>query len=295
LLNFGVRRLIINADDFGLTDGINRGILEAHARGIVSSTTLMATGGASGSAVALSTNHPRLSIGCHIVLVDGSPVSDPTDIPSLLDNSNGTPAFRQNILPVVVRATLGRLDPEHVEAEAIAQIRAIQAKGVAVSHFDTHKHTHMFPSVLSPLLRAARACGVNALRNPFGPRLPFSVRNFGRRRKLWKRFLEVQVLSVFASSFRKAVENSGMRTPDGSFGVISTGSLDLPLFRAIVDCIPDGTWEFVCHPGYNDAELASVRTRLRDSRDKELEVLTSKAAREALERRGIQLISYREL
>jgi predicted glycoside hydrolase/deacetylase ChbG (UPF0249 family) len=91
------------------------------------------------------------------------------------------------------------------------------------------------------------------------------------------------------------VRQFGLRTPDGSFGVVSTGALDLRLFEAIVEAIPDGTWEFVCHPGYNDAELASVRTRLRESRQRELEVLTSAEARQALERRGIQLISYREL
>jgi predicted glycoside hydrolase/deacetylase ChbG (UPF0249 family) len=77
--------------------------------------------------------------------------------------------------------------------------------------------------------------------------------------------------------------------------VVSTGVLDLELFKAIVDVIPEGTWEFVCHPGYNDAELASVRTRLRESRKKELEVLISREACEALESRGIELISYRDL
>jgi predicted glycoside hydrolase/deacetylase ChbG (UPF0249 family) len=86
-----------------------------------------------------------------------------------------------------------------------------------------------------------------------------------------------------------------MRTPDGSFGVLSTGALDLELFKAIVDVIPDGTWEFVCHPGYNDADLASVQTRLRESRKMELDVLISPEARQALDSRGIELISYRDL
>jgi predicted glycoside hydrolase/deacetylase ChbG (UPF0249 family) len=86
-----------------------------------------------------------------------------------------------------------------------------------------------------------------------------------------------------------------MISPDGSFGVVATGSLDLELFLAIIELIPDGTWEFVCHPGYADSELASVRTRLRQSREEELKVLTSPAARQALDRRGIQLISYRDL
>jgi predicted glycoside hydrolase/deacetylase ChbG (UPF0249 family) len=86
-----------------------------------------------------------------------------------------------------------------------------------------------------------------------------------------------------------------MRTTDGSFGIVSTGSLDMKLFSSIIGCIPEGTWELVCHPGYNDAELDGIRTRLRESRVAELEALTSPDAKKAVERHGIQLISYREL
>ncbi len=86
-----------------------------------------------------------------------------------------------------------------------------------------------------------------------------------------------------------------MVTTDGTFGVLSTGALDLPLFEAIVGCIPEGTWEFVCHPGYNDADLARIPTRLRESRERELAVLMSKRARAALEKCGIELMSYRDV
>jgi chitin disaccharide deacetylase len=290
-----VRRLIINADDFGLTNGINRAIVDAHKSGVVTSATLMASGPACGAAVALATTSPDLSVGSHVVLVDGTPVCDSAQIPSLVDDSASSPSFRNSLGGLAARAIARRIDPEHVEREATAQIRTLQAKGIVVSHFDTHKHTHVFPWLLDPLLRAAKACGVGAVRNPFGLRLPCSLRDFTRRPNLWKRFIEVRILSVFASSFPHRVAKFGMRTTDGSFGVVATGALDLALFDAMVEAIPEGTWEFVCHPGHNDAELASVRTRLRDSREKELAVLTSPLAREALERRGIQLISYRDL
>jgi predicted glycoside hydrolase/deacetylase ChbG (UPF0249 family) len=228
--------------------------------------------------------------------VDGEPILKAAAIRTLVHDEAASRAhFRNQLAGFAACAMAGRLDPEQVQAEATAQIRLLQGKGIRVTHFDTHKHTHVFPSVLRPLLRAARACGVGALRNPFGPRLPLSIRHLRERPGLWKRFLEVRILSAFASSFRRNVGGLGLRTPDGSFGVVSTGALDLELFVAIVDCIPDGTWEFVCHPGYNDHELASVRTRLRESRQKELEVFTSAAAREALDRRGIQLISYHQL
>jgi predicted glycoside hydrolase/deacetylase ChbG (UPF0249 family) len=91
------------------------------------------------------------------------------------------------------------------------------------------------------------------------------------------------------------VDREGFVTPDGTLGMVVTGSLDESLFHAIARSIPDGTWEFVCHPGYSDADLQGARTRLRESRDTELRVLTLPAAREVLSQEGIELISYRDL
>jgi predicted glycoside hydrolase/deacetylase ChbG (UPF0249 family) len=149
--------------------------------------------------------------------------------------------------------------------------------------------------VFEPLLEAARACGVGAVRNPFAPLRPLAFAHLLRRPKLWTRYSEVKILRGFAGRFRQRVREMGMQTTDGSFGVVTTGAMTQQLFEAIIGCMPEGTWEFVCHPGYNDQELDSVRTRLRASRERELEVLTSGAARKALEQRGIELISYREL
>jgi len=116
-----------------------------------------------------------------------------------------------------------------------------------------------------------------------------------RRPKLWTRYTETKILRRYHRQFRQLASEAGMVTPDGSFGVISTGALDLNLFRAIVGSIPDGTWEFVCHPGYVDEALGTIRTRLRESREKELQVLTSEEARQMLAEHGIELISYADL
>jgi predicted glycoside hydrolase/deacetylase ChbG (UPF0249 family) len=105
----------------------------------------------------------------------------------------------------------------------------------------------------------------------------------------------MSVLRGFSARFKAEVQKQGLRTTDGSFGVLVTGVLNLDLFVTIADAIPEGTWEFVCHPGYNDSDLDCVRTRLRESRAQELTVLTSPQAKRALERRGIELISYHEL
>lgn len=289
-----MRRLIINADDFGLTSGVNRAILEAHQHGVVTSATLMAGGRAFAEAVKLAQCAPQLNVGCHVVLADGEPLLPPEQVPTLLAG-NGGPRFRSGIGELASAALRGRMDAAQVEAEATAQMRQLQAAGLTLSHFDTHKHAHMFPALLRPLLRAARACGVRALRNPFAPVKPLAFAHLLRRPRLWKRYSEVKALRRLLDNFRQAVQEEQMLTTDGTFGIVSTGALDQRLFEAIVGSIPEGTWEFVCHPGYNDAELDTVHTRLRSSREQELQVLISDGARETLRRHGVELISWRQL
>ena len=288
-----MRRLIVNADDFGLTAGVNRAIVEAHTNGIVTSSTLMASGQAFDDAVRLSKTVPQLSVGCHVVLIDGEPLLDAKRLPSITSASGVR--FRDGLKSFAIRALAGRLDPGEIEAEASAQIRKLQSHGIGVSHVDTHKHTHLFPAVLRPLLRAARACGVRAIRNPFGPRKPLKSSELLTRPNLWTRYAEVRILSTLATKIRDAVKREGVISPDGTLGIVVTGALDEKLFRGIAAIIPEGTWEFVCHPGYNDDDLKSARTRLRASRETELRILTMPQARELLSQQGIDLISYRSL
>ena len=286
-----MRRLIINADDFGLTSGVNRAIVEAHESGVVTSATLMANSLAFEEAVRLAKSSSNWSIGCHVVLLDGQPLIDPGRIPTLVRAENGR-LFRDGISGFAIRALAGRIDPDEVEAEVTAQIRKLQAHGVRVSHLDTHKHTHMFPAALRGILRAARTCGVGAIRNPF----EVVAANFVRaQRGLWKRYAQLRTLRGLAGNFRRAVAKAGLSTPDGTLGIVATGHLDPNLFQEIANRMPEGTWEFVCHPGYVDADLAAMRTRLRESRQEELVVLTSPDTRAALDRCGIELISYLQL
>ena len=289
-----MRRLIINADDFGFTAGVNRAIVEAHTRGVVTSSTLMANGSAFADAVELVKSVPQMSIGCHIVLIDGKPTLSPDRIPSLTKPTRAQ-EFRDGLKGFAACALAGRLTAKEITAEAAGQMRKIQDAGIVLTHFDTHKHTHIFPAILRPLLQAAADCGVRAVRNPFGPRLPLRSSQLLKRPNLWTRYAEVKVLRRFASKFRAAVDREGFATPDGTLGIEVTGALDETLFTAIARNIPDGTWEFVCHPGYNDAELQSARTRLQKSRETELRVLTLPRAREVLAQEGVELISYREL
>jgi chitin disaccharide deacetylase len=290
-----MRRLIINADDFGLTGGVNRGILESHMSGLVTSATLMANGGAFDEAVQMAKSADRLSIGCHVVLVDGVAVLGRYRIPTLVHSrasDRKQSSFRKSITGFAARTVLGRLSAKEIEAEASAQIRKVQSAGIEVSHVDTHKHTHLWPQVLRPLLSAARGCGVRRIRNPFEPA---PSRIIAERPGLWKRYAQTRAVGGLAQEFQRSVRDAGFITPDGTLGIIVTGKLGDRLFRLMIDKFPEGTWELVCHPGYCDAELVGFPTRLRKSREQELQLLTRPAIRDLVKRNGIELISYNDL
>jgi predicted glycoside hydrolase/deacetylase ChbG (UPF0249 family) len=253
----------------------------------------MANSAAFDDAVTLARTLPSLSVGCHVTLIDAEPLAGASAVPSLVGKHAGE--CRRGIGEFALAAVRGRIREDDILAEANAQFAKLRAAGLQPSHFDTHKHTHLFPQVLRPLLTAARAHGVRAVRNPFAPVRPLALAHLTRRPHLWQRYAEVKVLRVWAERFRRAAAEAGLATTDGSFGIVVTGALDLHLFEAIVGSLPEGTWEFVCHPGYDDADLGRVRTRLRASRVHELEVLTSGRARDILHRRGVELISYHRL
>jgi len=278
-----------------MTAGVNRAIRETHVDGVVTSATLMANGTAFQDAADLAHSQPRLSVGCHVVLVDGAPVSRYDSIPSLLSRSAVAPEqFYSSIATVAARAVFRRFDHDQLVNEIVAQVRKIQAAGVQVTHLDTHKHTHIFPHILRAVVQAARISGVPAIRNPFVPASALRPRAFSRHRNLWKRYGQVTMLNTFRTRFRERMKRTGLASPDGVLGVIETGSFDRSLLRHALSNLPDGTWELVCHPGYDDADLRASRTRLLASRERERELLTAPELRQFLAEQSIELIGYRE-
>ena len=285
-----VPRLIVNADDFGLTSGVNRAIMEACRSGVVTSATLMANSRAFDEAVEMAKADARLKIGCHVVLIDGEPVS--RDVASL---TPGQGRFRSSMKEFALAAIRKQLSQEEIQQEAEAQICKIQSAGINLTHVDTHKHTHIFPQVLRPVLRAARACGIRAVRNPFEPFSSCPPGTVLRTPSLWTRTVEVGLLQVFGRYFQRAIAEEGMTTTRGTLGVSATGCLDQKLLAAITGQLREGTWELVCHPGYLDSDLQNAGTRLLASRKTELDALTSAETKELMRRHGVELISYEDL
>jgi predicted glycoside hydrolase/deacetylase ChbG (UPF0249 family) len=283
-------RLILNADDFGLTRGINRAIGELHAAGALTSATLMATGPAFDDAVAVAHAHPSLGVGCHIVLVDGTPAAPLERIPSLLGPDGKT--FRPTLSSFLIDLARGNIDEGHVLIECLCQIGKLQRAGISVTHLDTHKHTHLWPSIARPLLVAAERTGVPAVRNPFEPPWSLSLGAGSLSRTLQLRLLHYLLPRFLALP---QIAAGTIRTTDGTFGIAATGNLNAAILNSMLTAMPEGTWELCCHSGYNDADLDAIVTRLRSSRDTERLALLAAFGSESLHPSLPHLIHYADL
>jgi len=284
-------RLILNADDFGLTRGINRAIGELAAANALTSATLMANGPAFNDAVAIAHSNPQLGVGCHIVLVDGFPISSPESIPSLL-GSDGK-SLRPTLRSFLSALFSGRIRTEEVEREAVAQIKKLQAAGIAVTHIDTHKHAHLFPAVARPLLRAAEQCSIRAIRDPFEPAWSIALHQGDAKRRA-----AIRLLSILRPRWHSLTQLRGGRilTTDGTIAVSATGVLNSETLGRILTALPDsGTYELCCHPGYNDTDLDRITTRLRAHREIERDALLAEVHHLRASASPAQLINFSDL
>lgn len=234
-----MKYLITNADDFGFTRDVNQGIIEAHRHGILTATTLMATGRAFENAVELARQNPELDIGVHLVLVDSE--GFPPTIPQLL-------------------FSVGRIK---IYDQLVRQVQKVLDAGLKPTHLDTHKHTHLLPQVFNAVTRIAKEFNIPWVRRRFGP-------------------------------FRM-LPTHGCRTTDHFAGFSMTGRYDTAILAHSIRHLPEGTTEFMCHPGLCTDELRAARTRLKESRRRELDALTSPEVRAALEESSVKLTRYRDL
>jgi predicted glycoside hydrolase/deacetylase ChbG (UPF0249 family) len=266
------KRLVVNADDFGFTPDVNEGIVEAHRNGILTATTLMANGAAFDDAVSRAREAPLLDVGCHLVLVGGNSVR------------TGGP------LPTSVSALLGALARRQISVydELRAQIERIVQAGIQPTHLDTHKHTHLAPPVLEAVARLSEEFAIRWVRRPFDFPIEASAAPFAKR-------MTSRGLSFLRPWFHRVLEKRRCRTTDHFAGFQITGRFRTQELVGLLRVIPDGTTELMCHPGKCGPALRQARTRLKESREAELQALVSGEARREIDRSGIELVSYREL
>lgn len=290
-----MKKLIVNADDFGLTEGVNRAVIEGHVHGIITSASLLANGAAFDSAAAMSKSHVRLGVGVHLNLTEGRPVSVPSEIPSL---ANSQEFFVSGAAKQAKRVLTGQVNLLEVEQELRLQIEKVIASGVRITHLDGHQHVHLLPPIFDIVIKLAQEFEIGAVRCAVERSIEV-LQLMGRNRSssptVLKQFLTGRALAVLSSSVRKKLHRAGLKCPDHFYGVAQTGFLDVTAVERILHHLPQGTSELMCHPGYVDADLASTPTRLLGQRQKELQALTTPAIKRLITEQGIHLINYRSL
>ncbi len=269
------KRLVVNADDFGFTPDVNRGIVAGHRDGILTATTLMANGEAFDDAVQLARETPSLDVGCHLVLIQGR---------SLIPPFAELPASAAELMRALAARRIRVYD------ELAAQVRRILAAGLRPTHLDTHKHTHLAPPVLDAVARIAEEFEIPWVRRPFD--IPLTALRGGVP---WLKRATSSGLQVLRGRFHRVLARHGCRTTDHFAGFQITGRFRAPELAQLIRELPAGVTEFMCHPGYCGEDLRQAHTRLKESRERELEALVAAETRAALEESCVELVNYRQL
>ena len=281
----------MNADDLGWTAGVNGGIAEAHRNGIVTSASLLANGEAFAQGAELARGTQGLGVGVHLNLSDGSPVSAPETVPSLLNDSG---QFEGGPDGLLVKIATRRISIREVEIEWQAQIAKVRAAGVEPTHLDGHKHVHMLPGLFEIALRLAKRHGIQAIRVSHEASNLRAALSAGELRAsvVLKQGVQARGLKLLARDARMQAERAGVSTADHFCGIAQTGELTKEGVARLLRSLPEGTTELMCHPGYADAALRKTATRLQGSREKEVEILTDMGIRNLVASQGIRLIDY---
>lgn len=277
--------VIINADDFGLTRGVNASIVACHRTGSLTSATLMANMDATEDAALLAAANPGLGVGLHFNITQGRPLSDPSAVASLLDGG-GHFLDRPRLLR---RAMAGRIQPGHVLAELQAQHRRIRELGIVPSHVDSHQHAHAIPAVFKVVAEHAQSMSV-PVRVP--RRWPGRVAGKSLRRKLSEMTLQAMVGRCLA------VAPAGLVSNDGLCSIFDLqrhpASLTPDDYVALLAAYTTGVVELMVHPGVADAELSS-KTAIAEVSAVEDRLLRTGFLREHVASRGGKLVTYRDV
>ena len=281
----------MNADDLGWTAGVNRGIAEAHRNGIVTSASLLANGGAFAEGAELARPARGLGVGVHLNLSDGPPVAPREAVPSLL---NAAGEFEDGPEGLLLKIAMRGLLTREVETEWEAQIAKVRAAGIDPTHLDGHKHVHMLPGLFEIAVRLAKRHGIGAIRVAHEASTLRAALSTGEQRPavVLKQGVQARGLKLLARDARAQAERAGISTADYFCGIAQTGELTKDGVARLLHGLPEGTTELMCHPGYADDALRKTATRLQESREKELEILTDTDIRNLVASQGIRLIDY---
>jgi hopanoid biosynthesis associated protein HpnK len=288
------RRLIVNGDDFGSSREVNEAVILAHRRGILTSASLIVSGGAFEHAVSLAKENPGLAVGLHVTCADGHPVLPPSQIPHVADKNGNFPSD-----PALagLRYFFCRSARRELFTEIDSQFERFSQSGLRFSHVDSHCHLHVHPVILDAIVENSERYGIKRLRVPadsFFSALPF----------LPSPFLSAGNALVFKAltwRMKRILQTRGFVFPKRVYGNFLTGKMSLKYVFSLVDTLPHGVSEIYFHPDLPSSALtgdgaerpggaAAARQRFR-----ELSILIDSDLRSKIDRLGIILSTYFDL
>lgn len=283
-----MRLLIVNADDFGACASVNRGVLEAHRHGIVTSATILANTPGFEEAAALARQAPELGVGVHLNLTWGRAVSRPARVPTLVRPDG---AFAHTPSALAVGLLRRRIALEEVEREWRAQIARVRDAGIAPTHLDGHKHVHLLPPLLRVCVGLAGEFGIRGMRAGAEPGL------ITRLAPVNPQWYKIGVLALLGRRARRRLVAAGAKVPDRLLGVLDGGRLDGRRLERLLARGDEGVTDLMCHPGYDSPELRGLQAEAgrgypASAREAEVRALTAPGLGAALRERGVALIHY---
>ena len=280
------RKIIINADDFGLCDGVNRAVVQAHTQGILTSATIMANMPAAPQAIELARQLPTLGVGVHLNLSEGKPVSKDPSVNCLLDTDG---QFAYSPLRLSILSVAKRKIRNAIATELAAQIQWVINNGLKPTHLDSHKHIHNFPAIFPVVCELAKNFRIAAIRWPFEPkevsRKPWPPPSEGGRKR-------AAIIRVMAKINRR--QNPSFFKTQAVLGIAHTGRINIDFLKAAVIYNFAETVEIITHPGFIDG-LDPTKTRLVQQRKMELDALCDKKIKEYFKEAVVKLVHYGQI
>lgn len=278
-----MKRLIVSADDFGLTKSISEGTVRACKDGIVTSINLLPTGRAFEESLYLLKELKLDGIGAHLALTETSPITDRAKISSLVTKKG---SFRANYVSFFADLFLGRISMDSIYLELRSQLDRLKRVGLPINSINSHEHIHMMPSILKVFIDLAKEYGIPFIRYPHGDKLvrPYRL----------KKFFKLAVSAYFGHITGRTVRESGLYTTDNFLGIADSGNLTEDVLVRLIKNMPEGTTELVCHPGFLSPEVLE-RCIFQLNCEAELASLTSLRVKKVIEDGGIKLVTIGEI
>jgi predicted glycoside hydrolase/deacetylase ChbG (UPF0249 family) len=282
-----MKKVIINADDFGMSQGVNEGIVKAHQEGILTSTTLMANMPEFDQAVKMASINSELGVGVHLNILRGQPLSPSQKVGSLLSREL---RFIPSVTSLLHRIGLKRISLDEIEREFRAQVERVQGTGIHPSHIDSEKHIHLIRPLFRIVLKLAKEYKINKVR---------FIQEYCISSRPGQMFKSI-FISLSATSMKKKMVQEGVLSPDWFYGVCNSGRITTTKLQQVLQSVKDGITEIMVHPGFITQEMIELEKQIgpyyiNKYREKELNALLEEKLPQVIADLGIQLINFNHI